>query len=363
MTSSPAPSDSEAAAEEFPPTISPAGDDGPFADDDRDALHILPLGMIPVQTPGLKRARLIKNARLETVVEVFQDRSAGSGQVNPEHLATMYPSHAKEMRTDMAQIHRLTQLNSYDVYSLRIELRRLGIPVEDVNYLRLSAGKRLELTTYMRDFTLPLIQQVYGSEQRPINDIADLFQLLANPDREEALRNLTLLSQKLNIQLQDIPNFLEEYGDVFLSLAYFRSCLDGLVPEVQRFMAWVNEATKSEMITRDRLLMKMISDVMRMLTGITTSITGRFEAFDRRSKDFWHDINADSFRSVRAQLSAHHVTIGGVLCGLAVKMALWKARFPHGGGGPMKRVEFVRSEILPGLDHISRIEKSAAGTA
>ena len=38
----------------------------------RDSLHILPLATVPLRTPGLRRARLIKNTRLRAVVELFQ---------------------------------------------------------------------------------------------------------------------------------------------------------------------------------------------------------------------------------------------------------------------------------------------------
>lgn len=333
---------------------------GPYFDDtSRDALHILPLAMLPMNTPGLKRAKLIKNARLETVVEVFHDRQAGSGQVNAEHLGSLFPSHRKELRLDMVQIGKLTKLNSFDVYTLRKELRRVGIAVNDWSHLRISDRRRSDLTSYMLTFTRPLLQQVYGTEEKPITDVTDILQLLANPDREEALRNLKLLSQKLKVKLPEIPAFLEDYGDVFLSLAYFRNCLDTIVPDVQRFMKWAAESRNSDMMARDRNIARMLDEVRSKLTDITTSITGRFEAFDRRSKDFWTDISAESFRSVRNQIEAHHVTIGGVLCGLAVKMALWKERFPQGEGGPQKRVEFIRLEIVPGLDHINAIERSA----
>lgn len=332
-----------------------------FDDSGRDALHVLPLGMLPLETPGLRRAKLIKNARLETVVEIFHDRQTGSGQINPDHLGSLFPSHSKALRTDMVQINKLVKINSFDVYSLRKELRRVGIAVNDAKSLQLSEGKRSELTGYMKDFTRPLLQQVYGSEERQITDVSDILAMLANPDRDEALSNLRLLSEKLKVKLNEIPDFLEDYGDVFLSLAYFRNCLDGIVPEVQKFMGWAMEPKSSELISRDRQVMKMLADVQSKLTSITTSITGRFEAFDRRSKDFWNDISAESFRSVRHQIESHHVTIGGVLCGLAVKMALWKSRFPQGGAGPQKRVEFIRSEIQPGLDHILAIENAASG--
>ncbi len=57
---------------------------------DQDALHILPLEILPVETPGLKRARLIKNVRLDSVVELFREADTGSGQVHPSKLAPVF---------------------------------------------------------------------------------------------------------------------------------------------------------------------------------------------------------------------------------------------------------------------------------
>lgn len=102
----------------------------------------------------------------------------------------------------------------------------------------------------------------------------------------------------------------------------------------------------------------MLDNIENTMNEISTSIVGRFEFFDLRSKDFWQDISAESFQEFRETVTAHHVSIGAVLCGLAVKMKLWKERFPSAGGGPAKRLEFLQSEIHPGLEHIRRIEKS-----
>ena len=43
---------------------------------DRDSLHIRPLGDLPMETPGLASARLIKNSRLQGVIEVFSNTYA-----------------------------------------------------------------------------------------------------------------------------------------------------------------------------------------------------------------------------------------------------------------------------------------------
>jgi hypothetical protein len=328
-------------------------------DEARDALHILPLSMIPLETPGLQQARLIKNVRLETVVEMFHDVQAGSGQVAPHHVATYFESNPKEMERDLVKIEKISRASSFDVYSSRIELRRLNIDVNNVESLHLSERKKVELTSYMRVFTRPLVEHVYGSEEIQVQDVGDIINMFANPNRDEALRNLRIMADRLDIGLMDIPNFLEEYGDIFLSLAYFKKCLDDIVPEIQRFLTWVGDIRASSEVRRDARQMKLLDEIENDLTDITTSITGRFESFDNRSRDFWRDINAQTFRSIRELITSHHVTIGGVLCGLAVKMSLWKARFARGGGGPNRRLEFVKSEILPGLSHIKALEQSA----
>jgi len=330
-----------------------------WKDEARDALHILPLEAIPLETPGLQTARLIKNVRLQTVVEMFNDAQAGSGQIHPHQLSAYFESSPEELERDLQKIDKIGQAASFDVYTSRIELRRLNIEVNSHDALTLTDAKKAELTQYMRVFTRPLMEYVYGTDQIEFDNVDDLIQMFASPNKEEALRNLRKMADKLDLGLQDIPNFLEEYGDIFLSLAYFRRCLDQIVPEVQRFLNWTKEIRSANEIKRDYRQAKMLDEMTRDLTDITTSITGRFESFDNRTKDFWRDINARSFRQIRELISAHHVTIGGVLCGLEVKMALWKSRFARGGGGPNRRMEFIKSEILPGLSHLKALEHSA----
>ncbi|WP_245986376.1 hypothetical protein [Azospirillum thermophilum] len=263
------------------------------------------------------------------------------------------------MERDLVKIEKIGRASSFDVYSSRIELRRLNIDVNNVESLTLSDKKKAELTSYMRVFTRPLMEYVYGSQDMQVSDVSDIIQLFANPNREEALRNLRTMADRLDIGLTEIPQFLEEYGDIFLSLAYFKKCLDEIVPEVEKFLNWMSEIRASAEIKRDPRQIKTLDEISRDLTDISTSITGRFESFDNRSKDFWSDINAETFRSIRELIASHHITIGGVLCGLAVKMNLWKSRFARGGGGPNRRLEFVKSEILPGLSHIKALEQSA----
>lgn len=326
---------------------------------DMDSIHILPLSIIPFETPGLKRARLIKNSALESVIELYQDESSGSGQVAPEKLDQVFRWTGNEGYEDQRIANSLAALNSYDVYCLRIDLRRLGIEVDEHTQLSLSEAKQSELVEYMRYFTGPLLQQVYGSSDVDVSSYSDLLNMFANPDKEQALTNLKLLAEKLEIDVLAVPTFLEEYGDIYLSLAYYKAGLDEIVPKLEIFYDQMGELQNSYQMKQDRGLMTTCTFLREQLGDISSSITGRFESFDRHSQSMWEDLNATSFQKVRAMIEGHHATIGGVLCGLTVKMNIWGDRIGRRNVGPVQQAEFIRSHMRSGIDRIRQIEDSA----
>jgi hypothetical protein len=62
---------------------------------------------------------------------------------------------------------------------------------------------------------------------------------------------------------------------------------------------------------------------------------------------------------MKKMIEAHYVTIGGVLCGLMVKMDSWDEKFPNGPGGPVSKAYFILSEMRMGMNSIYNIEQSA----
>ena len=340
----------------------------PDSDDDaakaavaRDSLRILPLSMVPLESVPLRRARMIKNVYLEGVVEFFRDASTGSGQLSPDELPEYMGWREDETHADLRLLRALASLNSYDVYSLRIELRRLGISVNDHSQLCLSGGKSRELAGYMKNFTGPLIQQVFGANNPDIQEFDQLISMFTAPDKSEALKNLKVLADKLEIDLMEVPRFLEDYGDTFLSLAYFQQCLDEVVPKVMDFLENIELMRANYQLRHSPSFMQTCEFVEPRLNAIITSMTGRFESFERNSKDLWSDISAESFRSVRQLVTEHHSTVGGVLCGLSVKMDAWDEKFGEfePGSALIRRSEFVMSDMRRGLEKIAAIEASA----
>ncbi len=333
----------------------------PLEDGDMDSLFILPLSIIPLETPGLRRARLIKNVRLRSVVELFQNElGTGSGQVEVESLPKMFSWPEDKIHPDLLIIRKLALLPSYDVYSLRILLRQLGIQVNNSAALKLSDSKSLELTSYMTMFTRPLIHQIYGEENVNIHSFDDVIALFRDPDIQKAKQNLTRMAEKLHVNLSDVPRFLEDYGDIFLSLSYYRQCLDKLEPIITDFLASMYDIRNNFQLKQDMGLLKNCDMIEGTMNGLMANITGRFENFDRSTKDMWNNISAERFKKVKELIESYHTTIGGVLCALTVKMNAWARNFPKKtSGGPVKRSEFIMSEMKQGIENIKKSEDNA----
>jgi hypothetical protein len=326
---------------------------------DKDSLYILPLSCIPLDTAALRHARLVKNVQLRGVIEVFADASTGSGQLEIEDLPKEFGWPEDSVHPDLAKLRGLGRLPSYDVYSLRILLRRLDIEVNDVVDLRLSPGKTHELTSYMRVFTGPLIQQVYGDSDVAVKNFSDIVNLFKEPNVAVARRKLEQLADKLGIMLIEVPKFLEDFGDIFLSLSYYKSYLDNIQPKVGGFIAGLEEIRGNYQLRQNRILMKTCDALQEKFNDLTSEITGRFENFYRSTDDMWANISAERFRRVEALISGYHTTIGGVLCALGAKVNAWEDRFPNANTVLLKRAEFIMTDMRQGLENIRQLESNA----
>lgn len=328
--------------------------------DARDAINVLPLSIIPLRTKGLQRACLVKNANLETAIELYRDNLSGSGQVQVADLKNIFPSYRDELKHDIPIMKKLSKLNSFDVYSLRVELRRLDIQVDEQKALVLSQKTRESLNSYMQEFTRPLIEQIYGDQDNgEIHDISDLVRKFSNPDVAVARQNLRLMSDRLDVRLHDVPDFLEDYADIFLSVAYFRKNLDTVVPQVEDFVHWVNEINSNSYLSRDRTVVDSCRAVKDVLVRVLSTLQARLKRFQRRFESFWGDITANSFYKLKNAIITNHTNISGMVCGLAVKMGMWKNRFPTEQAGPNRRAEFILQEMVPGMQKLAYLEETA----
>ncbi|MEQ8246688.1 MAG: hypothetical protein RID42_03330 [Alphaproteobacteria bacterium] len=339
-------------------TVKTAPPRAPAIDDvDRDSLKTLPLAMIPLATTGLRRARMIKNARYESVVELFKDKKAGSGQMPVNQLPTAFPQIAE---SDMEALGKLEQLASYDIYSLRIVLRQIDVPVNDARDLCLSPGKQRELDAYMTAFTRPLILQVYG-EGDEIGGLNDVVALFRAHDTARARQKLGLLAKKLGVSLGEIPVFLQDYGETYLSVSYFRQCADQLRPVSTGLKASLGELARHRQLGQDREFVAACNRLVRVVAQVENVVEQRFRLFDEGTRSMWSAVSAENFYAVKQMILSNHAQLGGLLCGLSACLDGWSERFPNAdAGGPHRRAEYIRNELRFAVENLRAIRQPAA---
>ncbi len=320
----------------------------PISNEDRDMIHILPLSMIPLEAPVFQHTRMIKNSQLESVVEIYKGEDTGSGQVPVGQLRTVYRDIGFE---DVSILQKLAGLHSYDVYSLRRLLRDLEIDVDDEESLKLSDEKQHELNSYMHLFTRPLILQLYGKDKVEVKSGAQILDLFQKSDSKDVLKNIKMFAQMLQIQVDEIPGFLADYGDLYMSISYYRQCLENIGPIFQEFNAIIEEIQSNRQLQQNKALIDSCTHVQTKLRRMAMTVMTRFRDFDNASKSMWGEVNPNSFNGLGNSIRSSQTALGGVLCALSVKMNAWSSRFPHRQvGGPMKWADFISTDMRQGLE-------------
>ncbi len=326
------------------------------SDAGKDAIDTFPLGSIPLSSSSLKKAKLVKNARMETAVEIHSDPLSGSLQVSPETISDFMSATPE----DQIIIDKLASLDSFDVYSLRTNLKKLGVEVDDLDALELSEDMKEGLSIYSLEFISPLVERIFGRDREDLKTPAGLTKIIQDTDINKVKANLQLMADTTGIPLGDIPEFLQDYSDVYLSVAYYRYSFESVGADIERFLFWIDELKTSREVTSNPISMKQCKITEAIMRFLQASIRERLVKFRSSFEMFWIDINRDSFLEMRKQIEENHGTMGGVLCGLVVKMNGWKKEFPNPtSGSPSARLKFVISEMEPGLIKVKNLENEA----
>lgn len=333
------------------PQMVETGEPDEILDEDRDSLHTLPIVILPLKTNVFRRARMVKNSRLESAIEFFAGNGCGRGQIDVRNVGKFLGLEQVPPHPDVQLLHTVSALPSFDVYSLRILLRAKGISIADSSALMLSASKIASLSTYMANFTRPLVAEIFGRDTKGarFNDIIGLFRA---ENADEVRERLAKMADRLGIPVDSIPKFLEDYADIFMSLSYYRQCLDQLLPQVQNFMDGIAMVRSSHQLAHDRSLMEVVSTIEATINGMMSSVTGKIESFERSTNDMWRDLTSEKYRKIEALVSRYHTTIGGALCALTVKMSAWTTQFPNASGGVGRRAAFIMSDMRQGIEHL-----------
>lgn len=326
---------------------------------DIDSLHILPLADLPIDTKVLRNARLVKNVRLEGMLEMFQERGSGSGQSSPKNLHDFFEIDSEKSR-DFELINKLAALPSYDVYSLRVSLRDLGIDMSELTWLKLSDEKTAELSTFMGEFTRPLVRFVYGDKTSMPASLAELMSLFSDPDATVARENLMRLAEQLDVDLMRIPKFLEDYADVYMSLSFYRSCMEDIAPILANFLAGLHAIRSSSHFRDDRRLITDCKHVEQKLSLLYSDVSGVLGRFRSNTESMWESPTAEDYRRMEDMILGLQAHIGKVLCALTVKMLAWQKMFPREADETQlsAKAAFVVSEMKYGLQNLRPLSET-----
>ena len=286
------------------------------------------------------------------MVELFSDEQAGSGQIPPARLSEFFDL-SGERAQDSNLIIALSDLPSYDVYSLRLGLRDLGIAVDESEHLRLSEDKVAELSGYMQAFTRPLVGLVFGDEAKPDQDFGSIMRLFVNPNVKGAKGRLQSLADALGVDLIAIPTFLQRYADVYLSLAYYSYCLDRILPALQSFIDAQAEMLAHSRYSSNPALVAACKRIEDRLLSAEAGISQVLRIFDAKTSDMWQEVTGHRFREMEDLILTYQREIGGSVCALTVKMNAWQDS--KGRSNLAHRETFIMSDMVRGIEHIKDI--------
>ena len=259
---------------------------------------------------------------------------------------------------DAILIAKLSLMQSFDIYTLRMQLRQLGLNIENSADLRLSSAKTSHLKKHMTLFMQPLMDLIYDETGQNTQQIGAAAANFHRTDNQDAHQNLKKLSEKLQIIL-GLPEFLGSYGDVFLSLAYFKDAFEALLPKVKRFNQHVKALQNSDALQNDDYFKDASNIACQDLQEIIAIIGTRFAAFDEQTKNMWSNMTASSFHEVKTLIESNHGILGGILCGLTLKMSAWEDNMETSDNSPRRQADFIMSDIKQGINTIKIIARSA----
>ena len=312
--------------------------------------------MIPLQIQALRRTRLIKNTKLEGLVELYSGGSMGSGQVTPDALEKVFDFSGTRAQ-DLTIVKNLAELHSYDVYSLRVSLRRLAIQVDDIKSLQLSNEMTESLAEHMSAFTRPLVSRVYGKADVNSRSFHDVMKLFTDPDAAAARQNLLDLAKLLDINLIQIPQFLEDYADVFLSLSFYQKCHDDTDADLGEFVDDLRKLAHNPHLNGNTAAAANVEQTAAKIFDLHKDVANILELFRVRTEDMWQNISSERYRKMSRMVREHQEKIGAILCALSVKLEAWqRSTSPLSSDSVGDRIGFVTREIGFGLDRLSSLD-------
>jgi hypothetical protein len=175
----------------------------------------------------------------------------------------------------------------------------------------------------MRRITRPLIKHLYGEDDMDINDTKTLLELVRNPDQAKVMDRIDRMATTLGVSIAKLPTYLEDFGDLYLSLSYFENHFNELSPKVEQMIMWAMDVVTSSHLRNDPLSQKTFIDVERRVRYLKDNLDTRFKNLSEVTNVNWDLLDVGMFQKVQRSILAEQIYFATGICGLAVKVYEW----------------------------------------
>jgi hypothetical protein len=185
---------------------------------------------------------------------------------------------------------------------------------------------------------------------------ADVLRLFADPNVAGARENLENLAKSLNIELIEIPQFLSNYADVYLSLSYYRQCLLDIEPSLDELLALLTILKTDSSVRNDTAALRTIDLISKKLSSIHGQAKNVIDTFEASTEDMWEDLNGERYKKIEEMIIGFQTKMGAGICAVTVKVYAWNQMFPSpNSGNTGDKVSFLIRSMAYGLDKVAPI--------
>jgi hypothetical protein len=215
----------------------------------------------------------------------------------------------------------------------------------------------ISLMDHMGAFTRPLVAKIYGSADQQTSSFNDVLKLFTDPNADNARQNLRDLAKSLEIELNQIPKFLEDYADVFLSLSFYKKCHDDKIEDLSEFLDDLENLAHSPQMKGHAAAAQTIDEIACHIRDLYAKVANVLELFRVRTEDMWEEISAERYRKMSRMIVEHQESIGAILCAIIVKLDAWKqSNSASAGTSVSEKIGFITRDIGFGLERLRGLE-------
>jgi len=100
--------------------------------------------------------------------------------------------------------------------------------------------------------------------------------------------------------LEEVPKFLEDFGDTYLSVSYYQQCLDLISPSIVDFLDVLDEIQKHRQFKNDYNLGRACDRIRTNIKKLVRMVKSRFDDFDQSTDKMWGELTSGRFNEVRS---------------------------------------------------------------